>query len=73
MQSLSIIMVDYVVKAKERYYPQTFLEKCKYEANEIKMENLNDDDLEKSSSDESDNEADNDSNDDEKHNNESNE
>ena len=72
-KSLSIIMLDSVVKANKRYYPPTFLKKCEYEAKEIKMENLIDDDLEKSSSDESDNEADNDSNDDEKHNDESNE
>ena len=53
-----------VIKAKKRYYPQTLLEKCKYEQEKIKMENLNDDDLEKSSSDvydsESDEEKDND-------------
>ena len=44
-KSLSIIMLDSVVKAKKKYYPQTFLEECKYEAKKIKMENL--DDLEK--------------------------
>ena len=44
----------------KKYYPQTFLEECKYEPEKIKMENLTDDDLEKSSSDESDNEDDND-------------
>ena len=70
---LLIIMLDSVIKAKKKYYPQTLLEECKYEQEKIKMENLIDDDLEKSSSDESDNEADNDSNDDEKHNDESNE
>ena len=51
-KSLSIIMLDSVVKAKKKYYPQTFLEECKYEAKKIKMENL--DDLEKRQSDESD-------------------
>ena len=57
-------MLDSVVKAKKKkHYPQTLLEECKYEPKKIKMENLIDDDLEKSSSDESDNEADNDSND----------
>ena len=56
-------MQDSVVKAKKKCYPQTFWEECNYEANKIKMENLIDDDLEKSLSDESDNEADNDSND----------
>ena len=46
-------------QSKKKYYPQTPLEECKYEPQNIKMENLNDDDLEKSSSDESDSEADN--------------
>ena len=48
---LSIIMLDFVIKAKKRYYPQTFLEECKYKPKKIKMENLTDDDLEKSLSD----------------------
>ena len=56
---LSMIMLDSVVKAKKKYYPQTLLEECKYELKKIKMENLIDDELEKSSS----NESDNDSND----------
>ena len=77
-KSLSIIMLDSVIKAKKKYYPQTLLEECKYEQEKIKMENLIDDDLEKSLSDESDNQADNDYNDetesdDEKDNDESNE
>ena len=44
---LSIIMLDSVVKAKKKHYPQTLLEECKYESKKIKMENLIDDDLEK--------------------------
>ena len=52
---LSIIMLDSVIKAKKKYYPQTLLEECKYEQEKIKMENLIDDDLEKSLPDESDN------------------
>ena len=56
-------MLDSVVKAKKKHYPQTLLEECKYELKKIKMENLTDDDLGKSSSDESDNEAGNDFND----------
>ena len=28
---LSIIMLDSVIKAKKRYYPQTLVEECKYE------------------------------------------
>ena len=75
---LSIIMLDSVIKAKKKYYPQTLLEECKYEPKKIKMENLTDDDLENSSADVSDSESDNGSNDeaesdDEKNNDESNE
>ena len=77
-QSLSIIMLDSAVKANKKYYPQTLLEECKYEPKKTKMENLIDDDLEKSLSDKSGGESDNDSNDetksdDEKDNDESNE
>ena len=64
---LSIIMLDSVIKANKKYYPQTLLEECKYEQKRIKIENLIDDDLEKSESDsdsndetESDNDNDND-------------
>ena len=59
-KSLSVIMLDSITKAKKKYYPQTLLEECKYEQEKIKMENLTDDDLEKSSSDESGSESDND-------------
>ena len=59
---LSIIMLDSVIKAKKKYYPQTLLEECKYEQEKIKMENLIDDDLEKSLPDESDSESDDESN-----------
>ena len=44
-------MVDSVIKANKKYYPQTLLEECKYEQEKIKIENLIDDDLEKSESD----------------------
>ena len=54
-------MLDSVVKAKKKYYPQTILEECKFELKKIKMVIFIDDDLEKSSSDGSDNEDDNDS------------
>ena len=50
-------MLDSVVKGKKKYYPQTLLKKCKYELKKIKMENLIDDELEKSSSNESDNDS----------------
>ena len=55
---LPIIVLDSVIKARKKYYPQTLLEECKYEQKRIKMENLIDDDLEKSESDESDNDND---------------
>ena len=47
---LSIIMLDSVIKANKKYYPQTFLEECKYVQEKIKIENHIDDDLEKSES-----------------------
>ena len=46
-KSLSIIMLDYVIKVNKKYYPQTLLEKCKYMQEKIKTENHIDDDLEK--------------------------
>ena len=48
---LSIIMLDSVIKAKKKFYPQTVLEECKNEQERIKLENLIDDDLEKNESD----------------------
>ena len=51
-KSLSKIMVDFVIKAKKKYYPQTPLEECRYESQKIKIMNLIDDDLGKSLSDE---------------------
>ena len=60
---LSIIMLDSVVKAKKKYYPETILEECKYEIKKTKMENLIDDELKASSFDD---EADIVSDDDEK-------
>ena len=54
---LSIIMLDSVIKAKKKYYPQTLLEEYKYEQGRIKIENVIDDDLEKNESDESDSET----------------
>ena len=62
---LSVIMLDSVIKAKKKYYPQTLLEECRCGQKKIKIENLIDDDLEKSSSDESDSESDNDKDNDE--------
>ena len=62
---LLIIILDSVIKAKKKYYPQTLLEECKNEKEKMKMENLIDDDLEKSSFDESNSESDNDKDNDE--------
>ena len=43
---LSIIMIDSVIKANEKYYSQTLLEECKYIQEKIKTENYTDEDLE---------------------------
>ena len=52
---LSLVMLD-SVKVKKKYYSQTLLEEFKHEIKETKMENLINDELEASSSDdESDN------------------
>ena len=58
---LSLIMLDSVIRVNKKYYPQTLLEECKYVIRKNKVENLINDDLHLSSSDESENEADNDS------------
>ena len=52
-------MLNSVIRVNKRYYPQTLLEECKYEIKNNKMQNLINDDLDTSSSDESDNEFDN--------------
>ena len=52
-------MLDSVIRANKKYYPQTLLEECKYEIKRNKMENLINDDLDPSSSNESDSESDN--------------
>ena len=43
-------MLDSVIRANKNYYPQTFLEECKYAKEKIKTENYIDEDLEKSKS-----------------------
>ena len=50
-KSLSIIMIDSVIKANKKYYPQILLEECKYIQEKIKTENYINEDLEKSESD----------------------
>ena len=47
---LSIIMPDSVVRTNKKYYPQTFLEECKYIQEKIKIENHIDEDYKKSES-----------------------
>ena len=56
---LSLIMLDSVIRVNRKYYPQIFLEECKYVIRKNKMENLINDDLDLNSSDESDSESDN--------------
>ena len=48
---LSIMIIDSVIKANKKYYPQTFLEECKYIQENIKIKNCINDDLENSESD----------------------
>ena len=50
---LSIIMLDSVIKANKKYYLQILLEESKFEQENIRMGDFNDDDLEKSDSEES--------------------
>ena len=47
---LSIIMLNSVIKANKKYYPQKFLEECKYVQEKIKIES-HIDDIEKIESD----------------------
>ena len=48
---LSIIILDSVIKANKKYYPQILLQECKYAQEKIKIENHIDKDLEKIESD----------------------
>ena len=48
---LSIIMINSVIKANKKCYPQILLEECKYIQEKIKTENYIDEDLENSESD----------------------
>ena len=57
----SLIVLDFVIRVSKNYYPQTLLDECKYVIRKNKMENLINDDLDLSSSDnETDNEYDSD-------------
>ena len=44
-------MIDSVIKANKKYYPQALLEECKYIQEKIKIENYINEDLEDSESD----------------------
>ena len=59
---LSLIMLDSVIETDNKYYPQTFLEDCKYIQEKIKTKNYINDKLEET---ESDNDNDEDDEDDE--------
>ena len=54
-------MLDPVIRANKKFYPQALLEECKYVIRKNKTENLINNDLSLSSSDESNNESDNES------------
>ena len=45
-KGLSLIMLDSVIRANKKYYPQTLLEECKYEIKKNKIENIVNDDSE---------------------------
>ena len=60
---LSLIMLDSVIRLNKKYYPQTLLEECKYVIRKNKMDNSINDDLDLSSSNESDNKIDSDKSD----------
>ena len=50
---LSIIILDSVIYAYEKYHPQTFLEECKYAKENIKTNNYIDEELKSESESES--------------------
>ena len=49
---LLIIVLDSVIESDEKYYPQTFLEECKYVQEKIRFENYIDEELDRDSDDE---------------------
>ena len=57
---LSIIILDSIIYAYEKYYPQVFLEECKYAKENIKTDNYIDEELKSESESESDSDSDND-------------
>ena len=56
---MSLIMLGSVVRLSKKCYSQTLSEECKYEIKKTKMENLINNDLDLTSSDETDNRSDN--------------
>ena len=54
-----MIILDSIIRANKRYYLQALLKQCKHVIKKNKMENLLNDDLDLSLSDESDNESEN--------------
>ena len=57
---LSIIILDSVIYAYEKYHPQTFLEECKYVKENIKTKNYIDEELKSESESDIDTDNDND-------------
>ena len=57
---LSIVILDSIIYAYEKYYPQIFLEECKYAKENIKTKNYIDKELKSESDNDSDNYSDND-------------
>ena len=55
---LSMIILDSVLYAYEKYYPQTFLEECKYMRENVKTKNYIDIELESKSDSDSDTDSD---------------
>ena len=55
---LSIIILDSVLYAYEKYYPQTFLKECKYMRENVKTKNYIDRELESKSDSDSDTDSD---------------
>ena len=55
---LSIIILDSVIYAYEKYHPQTFLEECKYAKEKMKTNNYIDEELELESEFDSDSDSD---------------
>ena len=54
---LSIIILDSVIYAYEKYHPQTFLEECKYAKEKIKTNNYIDEELKSESDSDSDSDS----------------